>query len=345
MDVSLVGVGGALRERRGLVRARGVALRRALMAAPRTVRCRLRCGGSSSGIRRALASWMNTGLALGIVFAMTDKPAFAGSVAALVVGAAAGLAVAVGASGGGMPSAVVLGARNLGGAIARGLLADGYRVASVARTDADLDGARGRGAVGGARRTPPTRRRSAAFARAAREDRVGPPDVARQRGVACARPTMVGRSAAARSRRVAGGVRRVGGSRRRGRRFSSSPRAHVRSPDGRDARAGDGRAGTAGGAGARSRRSGPGGACARSPTRQRWSTRRRRAREAADRRRDHRVAEDDADDGGDAARRTRAARTTSSRGAVSGEPVDPRLSHELVLTPAGGRGCRELPLT
>ena len=39
-----------------------------------------------------------------------------------------------------MPSAVVFGARNLGGAIARGLLADGYRVASVARTKADLDG-------------------------------------------------------------------------------------------------------------------------------------------------------------------------------------------------------------
>ncbi len=39
---------------------------------------------------------MNTGLALGIVFAMTEKPALAGSAAALVVGAAAGLAVAVG---------------------------------------------------------------------------------------------------------------------------------------------------------------------------------------------------------------------------------------------------------
>ena len=38
-----------------------------------------------------------------------------------------------------MPSAVVFGARNLGGAIARGLLADGYQVASVARTKADLD--------------------------------------------------------------------------------------------------------------------------------------------------------------------------------------------------------------
>jgi len=40
---------------------------------------------------------MNTGLALGIVFAMTEKPALGGSAAALVAGAAAGLAVAVGA--------------------------------------------------------------------------------------------------------------------------------------------------------------------------------------------------------------------------------------------------------
>jgi NAD(P)-dependent dehydrogenase (short-subunit alcohol dehydrogenase family) len=38
-----------------------------------------------------------------------------------------------------MPSAVVLGARNVGGAITRGLLADGYGVATIARTEADLD--------------------------------------------------------------------------------------------------------------------------------------------------------------------------------------------------------------
>lgn len=37
------------------------------------------------------------------------------------------------------PCAVVLGARNLGGVIARELLASGYRVASVARTQADLE--------------------------------------------------------------------------------------------------------------------------------------------------------------------------------------------------------------
>ena len=36
-------------------------------------------------------------------------------------------------------TAVVLGARNLGAAIARDLLGDGVRVASVARTPADLD--------------------------------------------------------------------------------------------------------------------------------------------------------------------------------------------------------------
>ena len=59
-----------------------------------------------------------------------------------------------------MPSAVVLGVRNLGGAITRGLLDDGYRVASVARTKADLDRARGLRRGARARRTPPTRRRS-----------------------------------------------------------------------------------------------------------------------------------------------------------------------------------------
>ena len=47
-----------------------------------------------------------------------------------------------------MPSAIVLGARNLGAAIARGLLADGYRVASVARTASDLEALEADGAVG-----------------------------------------------------------------------------------------------------------------------------------------------------------------------------------------------------
>ncbi len=38
-------------------------------------------------------SWMNTGVALGVVFAMAAKPALAGSLVALAIGAAAGLAV------------------------------------------------------------------------------------------------------------------------------------------------------------------------------------------------------------------------------------------------------------
>ena len=95
VDASLVGVGLLFASGAGLVRARGLALRRALMAAGD--------GPASPEVRRliakhpaAFASWVNTGLALGIVFAMTAKPALAGSVAALVVGAGAGLAVAVG---------------------------------------------------------------------------------------------------------------------------------------------------------------------------------------------------------------------------------------------------------
>jgi hypothetical protein len=96
VDASLVGVGLLFASGGGVVRARGVALRRALMAAGD--------GPLPAEVHRlivrhpaAFASWMNTGLALGIVFAMTEKPALSGSAAALVVGAAAGLAVAVGA--------------------------------------------------------------------------------------------------------------------------------------------------------------------------------------------------------------------------------------------------------
>lgn len=40
----------------------------------------------------AALSWVNTGVALGVVFAMAAKPSLAGSLSALVVGAAAGLA-------------------------------------------------------------------------------------------------------------------------------------------------------------------------------------------------------------------------------------------------------------
>jgi hypothetical protein len=42
-----------------------------------------------------VASWTNTGLALGIVFVMTTKPALVGSLAALAVAAGLGAAVAL----------------------------------------------------------------------------------------------------------------------------------------------------------------------------------------------------------------------------------------------------------
>jgi hypothetical protein len=75
-------------------------------------------GGRSRGLERALtdardgavpdavasiarehpggvASWTNTGVALGIVFVMTTKPALAGSLAALAVAAGLGAAIAL----------------------------------------------------------------------------------------------------------------------------------------------------------------------------------------------------------------------------------------------------------
>lgn len=42
-----------------------------------------------------IASWTNTGLAIGVVFAMTTKPALAGSLASLAIAALLGAAVAV----------------------------------------------------------------------------------------------------------------------------------------------------------------------------------------------------------------------------------------------------------
>ena len=68
-----------------------------------------------------------------------------------------------------MPSAVVLGARNLGAAIARGLLADGYRVAAVARTASDLEALEADGAVGVRADVADPAGLAEAFDRAARE--------------------------------------------------------------------------------------------------------------------------------------------------------------------------------
>src|SRR5690242_2156677 len=82
VEASLVGVGLLFASGVGFMRVRGLALRRALTAAGD--------GPLPADVRRlivrhpaAFASWMNTGLAVGIVFAMTAKPALAGSAAAL----------------------------------------------------------------------------------------------------------------------------------------------------------------------------------------------------------------------------------------------------------------------
>ena len=95
VEASLVGVGLLFASGAGPVRLRGLALRRALMEAGD--------GQPPPEVRRlivrhpaAFASWMNTGLAVAIVFAMTARPALAGSAAALVVGTVAGLGVAIG---------------------------------------------------------------------------------------------------------------------------------------------------------------------------------------------------------------------------------------------------------
>lgn len=93
VDVSVVGVVLLFVSGGGVVRARGIALRRALMATPhgpvpREVQRLIRSHPA------AFASWMNTGIAIAIVFAMAVKPAFAGSTAALAVGGMAGLTLA-----------------------------------------------------------------------------------------------------------------------------------------------------------------------------------------------------------------------------------------------------------
>lgn len=94
VDASLVGVGILFLVGAGLVGGRSRALRRELagtadgaVTGPLTRIAREHVGG--------LASWTNTGLALGIVFVMTIKPALAGSLAALAVAAGLGALVAL----------------------------------------------------------------------------------------------------------------------------------------------------------------------------------------------------------------------------------------------------------
>lgn len=91
---SLVGVGVLFAVGAGVVGGRSRALRRELADAAE--------GAVTAGLARiarehvgGVASWTNTGLALGIVFVMTTKPALAGSLAALVVAAGLGAVVAL----------------------------------------------------------------------------------------------------------------------------------------------------------------------------------------------------------------------------------------------------------
>src|SRR3954452_19165832 len=72
-------------------------------------------------------------------------------------------------------AAVVLGARNLGGAITRELLAHEVRVATVARTQADLDALKADGAVPVRADAAESESLTAALARAT--DEIGPPDL------------------------------------------------------------------------------------------------------------------------------------------------------------------------
>jgi NAD(P)-dependent dehydrogenase (short-subunit alcohol dehydrogenase family) len=74
-----------------------------------------------------------------------------------------------------MPNAIVLGARNLGGAIARRFLADGYQVVSVARTAADLDALAADGATPMKADVTDPEALGGLFERTA--ELIGPPDV------------------------------------------------------------------------------------------------------------------------------------------------------------------------
>ena len=72
-------------------------------------------------------------------------------------------------------AAVVLGARNLGGAITRDLLARGVRVATLARTQADLDALKTAGAIPIPADAADSEQLAKALSRAAVE--IGPPDL------------------------------------------------------------------------------------------------------------------------------------------------------------------------
>jgi protein-disulfide isomerase-like protein with CxxC motif len=91
---SLVGVGVPFVVGAGVIGGRSRALRRELADAAE--------GAVTAPLARiarehvaGFASWTNTGLAFGIVFVMTTKPALAGSLAALIVAAGLGAVVAL----------------------------------------------------------------------------------------------------------------------------------------------------------------------------------------------------------------------------------------------------------
>jgi hypothetical protein len=92
VEAALIGVGVLFLVGAGVIGARSRALRRELRddaeCAPGT-----RLAHLAREHLAGIASWTNTGLALGIVFVMTTKPGLAGSLAALVVAASLGAVV------------------------------------------------------------------------------------------------------------------------------------------------------------------------------------------------------------------------------------------------------------
>jgi hypothetical protein len=92
IEAGLVGVGVLFVVGAGVVGGRGRALNRELRGVDGAVSARLLYLAREHVA--GVASWTNTGLALGIVFVMTTKPALAASLVSLVV--AAGLGVVVG---------------------------------------------------------------------------------------------------------------------------------------------------------------------------------------------------------------------------------------------------------